>query len=57
MNPVNTPTDATVFCCRAMTTPASGGPHLLREMKAAYSILWVEPAGLSLLGVSSTKIM
>lgn len=30
--------------------------HLLREMKAAYSILWVEPAADSLLGVSSRKM-
>lgn len=35
----------------------SGFGDLLREMKAAYSILWVEPGGVNLLGVSSTKIM
>lgn len=31
--------------------------YLLREMKAAYSILCVEPGAVNLLGVSSTKIM
>jgi len=31
--------------------------HLLREMKAEYSVLWVEPVGVTLLGVSSMKIM
>lgn len=35
----------------------SGSTYLLREMKAAYSILWVEPGVVTLLGVSSTKIM
>lgn len=31
--------------------------HLLREVKAAYSMRWVEPAAVTVLGVSSTKIM
>lgn len=30
---------------------------LLREMKAEYSVLWVEPGGVGVLGVSSRKIM
>lgn len=36
--------------------PIKRDGDLVREMKAAYSILWVEPGGVNLLGVSSTKI-